>query len=86
MYCRALYHVTENCPQLISNWQEKRNANVQMIAVEACDEQPKIETIRCGGTRTREDVTNQGNKIHQWVRKATEPSPLFDPGKEKETY
>jgi hypothetical protein len=29
---------------------------------------------------------DQGNRIHQWVRKATKPLPLFDPRKEKETY
>jgi hypothetical protein len=39
-----------------------------------------------GGTRTREDAMDQGNRIHQWVRKATKPLPLFDPRKEKETY
>jgi hypothetical protein len=39
-----------------------------------------------GGTRTRADVMDQGNRIHQWVRKATEPQPLFDPRKEKEMY
>jgi hypothetical protein len=74
---------------LIEKWKEKgRNKiepNIQMIVAEACDEQPRIKQL-CGGMRTRVDVIDQGNRIHQWVRKATEPLPLFDPRKEKETY
>jgi hypothetical protein len=56
-------------------WKENRNANVQMITV-----------VTCEGTKTGEDAMNQGNKIYQWVGKATEPQPLFDPRKEKEMY
>jgi hypothetical protein len=67
--------------------ERKEELNVQMIAVEAHDEQPKIASS--GYTwrnKNRADVTDQGNRIHQWVRKETEPQLLFDPRKEKETY
>jgi hypothetical protein len=57
-----------------------------MIVVEVHDEQPKIAAVMRGGTRTGTEVTNQGNRIHQWVSKATEPQPLFDPRDEKEMY
>jgi hypothetical protein len=50
------------------------------------NEQPKIAAVMHGGMRTEVDVMDQGNIIHQWVRKAVEPLPLFDPRKEKETY
>jgi hypothetical protein len=35
-----------------------------MIAIEAHDEKPNIETITCGGMRTRVDVMEQGNTIY----------------------
>jgi hypothetical protein len=57
-----------------------------MIVVEAHEEQPNIAAVTCRGTRIRVDVTYQGNRIHQWVRNATESQPLFDPRKENETY
>jgi hypothetical protein len=57
-----------------------------MIPTEVHDEQPNVATITCGGTRTKVDATNQGNRIHQWARKSIEPMSLFDPAKEKDTY
>jgi hypothetical protein len=39
-----------------------------------------------GGTRARTDEMDQGNRIHEWVRKAIYPQPLFAPRKEKEMY
>jgi hypothetical protein len=36
----------EDFPQLITKWKEKRNLNVQMIAAEVHDEQPKITRLR----------------------------------------
>jgi hypothetical protein len=57
-----------------------------MIAVEDHDDQSRIDEVTCGGTRIKEDMTDRGNNIHQWVRKEIEPLPLFDPRKEKETY
>jgi hypothetical protein len=57
-----------------------------MIAAKYDDDHPRIATVTYGGTRTEEDTMDQGNRIHQWVRKATKPLPLFDPRKEKETY
>jgi hypothetical protein len=57
-----------------------------MIAAEECNEQPKIAAVTHGETRTKADVMDQGNTIHQWIRKAAEPLPLFDHRKEKETY
>jgi hypothetical protein len=57
-----------------------------MIVAEAHDEKPKITTVTCGGTRTRVGATNQGNRIHQWVSKATKPLPFFYPRKDKENY
>jgi hypothetical protein len=37
-YCRQLDHMTEDCPHLITKWQEKGNQNVQMIVVEENDD------------------------------------------------
>jgi len=57
-YCRQLDHTMEDFPQLIAKRKEKRNLNVQMIAAEVCDQQPKIATVTHRGTRTRADVAN----------------------------
>jgi hypothetical protein len=65
IYFRQLDHVMEDCPQLIMKWKENRNENVHMIVVEAHDEQPKIVVVTHRGTKTRTDVTDQGNRIHQ---------------------
>jgi len=85
-YCRQLDHATKYCPQLIVKWQEKRNLNLQMTTAKERDELLNIETVMCGGERTRVDVTYQGKRTEQWVRKAKEPPPLFDPIKDKDTY
>jgi hypothetical protein len=85
-YRRQLDHATKDCPRLIAKWKEKRNTNVQMVIAEKHNEQPNITVVMRGGTRTGVDLMDQGNRIHQWVRKTTEPLPLFDPRKEKETY
>jgi hypothetical protein len=51
MYCRALDHVTKDCPQLLVKWQERGNQNqnlnqnVQKISTEICDEGPKIAVV-----------------------------------------
>jgi hypothetical protein len=58
-----------------------------MITAEKHDEQPKVVAVtHAWRDENQDDVMNQGNRIHQWVRKVVEPSPLFDPRKEKETY
>jgi len=44
-YRIQLDHMTEDYPQLITKWQENRNLNVQMIAVENRDEQPKVAAV-----------------------------------------
>jgi hypothetical protein len=85
-YCRVLDHVMEDFPQLIAKWQEKTNANVQMIVTKECDDTHKVASVTHGRTRTGSDVTDQGNRIHQWVRTVADHTPLFDPRKEKETY
>jgi hypothetical protein len=61
---------------LIEKWQEKRNPNVQMIAVEAREEQPKIAVVTCGGMRTGVDAMAQGNTIHQWVKERNKASTV----------
>jgi hypothetical protein len=38
----------------------------------------KVATVTHGGVRTGVDVTEKGKWTEQWVRKATEPPPLFD--------
>jgi len=38
------------------------------------------------GTRIGADATDEGNRIHQWVRKEMEPTPLFDHIKDKYAY
>jgi len=60
MYCRELDHVKKDCPTLIEKWKEKRNKNVHVIVVEEHNEKPNIEEVTRGGSRNRENVTNQG--------------------------
>jgi hypothetical protein len=57
-----------------------------MIASEESEKKPKITLVTCEGMKIIPNAMNQGNKIDKWVRKDENPSPLFDPGKEKETY
>jgi hypothetical protein len=70
----------------ITNQHQNQNQNLQMIAIEECDDQPRVAVVTCGGMRTRPDVTEKGKGVEQWIRKEVEPMPTFNPQKEKETY
>jgi hypothetical protein len=76
----------EDYPQLIMKWQEKRNQNVKNIVVEENENQPRIAVVTCREPRTGVDVTKQGIRPDQWVKKVAESSLMFDPRKERDTY
>jgi hypothetical protein len=57
-----------------------------MIAAEERDDRPRVAVVMHGGEITGADVTEQGNQINQWARKATKPPPTFYPQKERDTY
>ena len=54
-----------------------------MIEAKAHNEKPNISTVTREVMRPEADATDQGNIIHQWVRKVANPLPLFDPRKDK---
>ena len=41
-----------------------------MIAVEECDDVPRVAIVTCVGIRIGVGVTDQGNQMEQWVRKS----------------
>jgi hypothetical protein len=85
-YYRNLDHAKEDCPQLITKWQKKRNQSVQMIEVEENEDRPRVVEVMCGGERIGTDAMDQGNLTNQWVSKEAEPPPKFDLQKERDTY
>jgi hypothetical protein len=50
-----------------------------MIASEEHDDHPRTTFIMRSGTRTREDVTESGKGIEQWIRKENYSMPIFNP-------
>jgi len=57
-----------------------------MVVVEERDDQPRVATIFHRGTIIGPYVTKKGKGVEQWIRKEVEPTPTFNPHKEKETY
>lgn len=53
----------ENCPKLISKWQEKGNQaqNIHKISTKRREEQPRVSILTRGGTKIGDDVTNSRN-------------------------
>ena len=86
-YCRAVYHLIEQCPQLIAKIQERNGAptqNVQMIAVEKRPI-PAVNVV----TRSGAMMQVQNKEKHPdeaWVSKTPEKIPVFDVGREKGTF
>jgi hypothetical protein len=64
----------------------KPEPKLAKIAVEECDNQPKVATVTHSGTRTGPYVTMKGKGVEQWIIKSTDPRPTFNPQEEKETY
>jgi hypothetical protein len=59
---------------------------VQKISTEKCNEGPTVAVVTRGRARTGVDMTNEGKKTKQWVRKSVGPMPNFEPQQENETY
>jgi hypothetical protein len=57
-----------------------------MIATKEHDDNPRVAAITCGGMRTGVDAMEKGKGVEKWMRKSIEPTPTFNPQKEKETY
>jgi hypothetical protein len=89
MYCRAVDHMTEECPKLMMKIQEKRNLNnqnVQWIVAEIRDPGRNINIVTRGGVKTGEDAHDQKKESQCWIQKNTQPQQQFDAKKEKETF
>jgi hypothetical protein len=81
MYCRLLYHDTEDYPTLLGKIQEKRNKNnqnFQWIYAEARDDGKNINIVTQGGAKIGTDATKQDLAQHQWVKKNIKRHNLFD--------
>ena len=83
-YCRAVDHVIEQWPQLISKIQERNGTptqNIQIILVEQSPV-PAINVVtRSGATTQVQNKEKQPNEA--WVRKIPEKITAFDIGREK---
>jgi hypothetical protein len=50
-----------------------------MITVKERDDQLRVTVVMCDRMRTRVDAMEKGKGVEQWIRKAIEPMPTFNP-------
>jgi hypothetical protein len=73
---------------LLAKLQERRGGNqqVQLISVEPRREDPRVNVIMRGGAVIGEDRVTLENTVEgSGIRRATDKTHLFDPGKERQT-
>ena len=76
---------------LLAKMQEKiqqlDNQNVQLIGVEECTREQKLNVVTWNGLATDGSQSGSVKKtIEEWVRKSTIKPPTFELQKEKETF
>jgi hypothetical protein len=52
-----------------------------MIAIEECDDQPRVVVVTHDRMRNKLDVKEKGKGFEQLIRKEVEPMPSFNPQK-----
>lgn len=58
-----------------------------MVMVEECgDGNPRVSIVNRVGMRIGRDASTLNVNQQPWVRKVEDPSPMFNPRNEKETY
>lgn len=81
-YCTHFDHATEHCPTILEKIGEKGaqppqlKKNLQIMMVEPCEEDPKVNIMLRSGTTMRENEGKQLAEV-EWVRKESEKETGF---------
>ena len=89
-YCKSYEHIIEEFPILIAKIKDPKpavNQNIQLIAVEQKEPEPRVNIVTRSGASTsstsQDDAKNTGP---EWVHKETNKSTPLDLQKNKETF